>query len=223
MPVVALDNARASYGDQQVLGPVSLTVEAGEQVALVGRSGAGKSTLLLLLHDPKRRDIALMPQELGLVQTLSVFHNVYMGRLGTHATWYNLANLIRPFEREVAAVTAALEPLGLAGKIWARVGELSGGQRQRTAVARVLYQDAGVLLADEPVSALDVTRADDVMTALTRTYKTAVLAMHDVELALRHTNRIIGIDSGRVVLDEPSDRVNAQDLWPLYDYARETG
>ncbi len=221
MAVFALEDARASYGDQEVLGPVSLTVEAGEHVALVGRSGAGKSTLLSLLHDPQRRDIALMPQELGLVQTLSVFHNVYMGRLGANPTWYNLANLVRPFEREVAGVTSALEPLGMAGKLWARVGELSGGQRQRTAVARVLYQDAGVLLADEPVSALDVTRADDVMTVLSRTYETTVLAMHDVDLALRHSSRIVGIDSGQVVLDEAAVRLTAEDLWPLYEYERE--
>jgi len=222
MAVFALEAARARYGDQQVLGPVTLTVDEGEHVALVGRSGAGKSTLLSLMHEPSRRDLALMPQELGLVQTLSVFHNVYMGRLAANPTWYNLANLMRPFEREVAGVTAALEPLGLAGKIWARVGELSGGQRQRTAVARVLYQDVAVLLADEPVSALDVTRADDVMRTLTGAYRTVVLAMHDVELALRHTTRIVGIDGGQIVLDEPAERLTAAHLWPLYDYERDS-
>jgi len=189
----------------------------------VGRSGAGKSTLLSLLFDPKRRDLALMPQELGLVQTLSVFHNVYMGRLAVHSTWYNIANLVRPFEREVTAVSGVLAALGMEGKIWSRVGELSGGQRQRTAVARALHQQANVLLADEPVSALDVTRADDVMGAITNAYQTAVIAMHDVELALRHCSRIVGIDHGRVALDEPAKRLNAQDLMPLYDYERAAG
>lgn len=212
-----LDGASAGYGKQRVLGPVSLIVDTGEQVALVGRSGAGKSTLLSLLFDHKRRDLALLPQELGLVPTLSVFHNVYMGRLAAHGTLYNLANLIRPFAHERAAVRKVLEPLGLAGKIEARAGELSGGQRQRTAVARALYQNAGILLADEPISALDLTRAEQVMAALAAAYPTTVIAMHDVELALRHTGRIVGIDDGEIVLDELSCRLSVHDLLPLYD------
>lgn len=219
-----LDGATASYGRQRVLGPVSLTIEEGEQVALVGHSGAGKSTLLSLLFDPRRRDLALLPQELGLVPTLSVFHNVYMGRLAEHGTAYNLANLVRPFPRELAAVRKVLEPLGLGGKLRARAGELSGGQRQRTAIARALYQNAGILLADEPVSALDLTRAEQVMNTLAATYPTRVIAMHDVELALRHTGRIVGIDNGQIVLDEPSSRLSVQDLMSLYDNgAQKTG
>lgn len=223
MAILALEEACATYGNERAVGPVTLAVEAGEHVALVGRSGAGKSTLLSLLFDPARRELALMPQELGLVQTLSVFHNVYMARLAANATWYNVANLVRPFEREVSAISAVLDSLGMEGKLWARVGELSGGQRQRIAVARALYQRAQVLLADEPVSALDLTRADDVMGAITRAYRTSVIAMHDVELALRHCSRIIGIDHGRVALDAPATRLGVQDLLPLYDYEPAAG
>ena len=223
MAVLSLDSASGHYGGERVVGPISLTVEAGEHVGLVGRSGAGKSTLLSLLYDPKRRELALMPQELGLVQTLSVFHNVYMGRLAAHGVCYNVANLVRPFRREVRAVTRILESLGMADKLWARVGELSGGQRQRTAVARALYQRADVLLSDEPVSALDLTRADDVMAAITQAYGTTVIALHDVELALRHCTRIVGIDRGTVALDEPAQRLGVPDLLPLYDYERATG
>ena len=223
MPLLALDQACATYGGERAVGPVTLAVAEGEQVALVGRSGAGKSTLISLLYAPQRRELALMPQEPGLVQTLSVFHNVYMGRLGAHAAWYNIANLVRPFAREVEGVRAVLDTLGMGGKLWARVGELSGGQRQRIAVARTLYQRASVLLADEPVSALDVTRAEDVMRRLTDAYATAVVALHDVELALRHCSRIVGIDGGRVALDEPARRLSARDLLPLYDYERAAG
>lgn len=223
MTVLALKDACAAYGGQRVVGPVTLTIGEGEHVAVVGRSGAGKSTLLSLLYDPGRRELALMPQELGLVQTLSVFHNVYMGRLAAHAAWYNVANLLRPFAREVDGVGEVLDTLGMRARLWSRVGELSGGQRQRTAVARALYQQATVLLADEPVSALDVTRAEDVMRTITGAHATAVIAMHDVELALRHCSRIVGIDAGRVALDEPAHRLSVQDLLPLYDYERAAG
>jgi phosphonate transport system ATP-binding protein len=186
-------------------------------VALVGRSGAGKSTLLSLLFDPGRTDLAYMPQDLGLVQSLSVFHNVYMGRLATNRTWYNLANLVWPFRSEQEAICAVLEPLGLGNKLWAPVGELSGGQRQRTAVARVLYQPATVLLADEPVSALDGLQSQRVMQTLTDAFETSVLALHDMELALRYTDRVIGIDNGGIALDAPTSRLTKDDLMPLYE------
>ncbi len=223
MGVLALEGASAAYGKERVVGPVTLSVDAGEHVALVGRSGAGKSTLLSLLFDPARHELALMPQELGLVQTLSVFHNVYMGRLAVNGTWYNVANLVRPFAREIDGVSGVLDSLGMGSKLWSRVGELSGGQRQRTAVARALYQRATVLLADEPVSALDVTRAADVMSAITGAYSTSVIAMHDVELALRHCSRIVGIDAGGVALDEPAGRLSVADLLPLYEYEQAAG
>ncbi len=216
MAGLSLRSASAAYGGQRVLDPITLTIEVGEQVALVGRSGAGKSTLLSLLFDAERSDISYMPQELGLVHALSVFHNVYMGRLSAHASWYNIANLVWPFRHEVEAVEAVLEPLAMAPKLWSPVGELSGGQRQRTAVARTVYQDAGILLADEPVSALDGPQAHNVMRTLTSHYATAVLAMHDVELALRYTNRVVGIDEGRIALDEPAAELSPEDLLPLY-------
>jgi len=216
MNVLALEGVSARYEGQSPLGPFSLGVREGERIALVGASGAGKSTLLRLLFDPRRRDIALVPQMLGLVDTLSVFHNVYMGRLGVNPTWYNVANLVRPFAREQAGVVGVLDRLGLADKLWARAGELSGGQRQRVGVARALYQPANVLLADEPVSALDGPRGEAVMQALTESYATAVLAMHDVALALRYTDRVVGIQDGRIVLDEPSKQLTQGDLAMLY-------
>lgn len=217
MHALELRSAGASYGGERVLDPITLTVETGEHVALVGRSGAGKSTLLSLLFDPARTDLAYMPQDLGLVQTLSVFHNVYMARLATNAAWYNLANLVWPFRSEQEAVCAILEPLGLGTKLWAPVGELSGGQRQRTAVARALYQPANVLLADEPVSALDAPQAHRVMQTLTDAYGTSVLALHDMELALRYTDRVVGIDQGGIALDLPTARLTKEDLLPLYE------
>ncbi|MDI5932742.1 ATP-binding cassette domain-containing protein [Halomonas kalidii] len=215
--MLALHDAVAAYGETRVLGPLSLTLARGERVALVGRSGAGKSTLLSVMYDRWRdQGAALMPQDLGLVATLSVFHNVYMGRLDRHPWWRNLLTLVRPRQADVAEIDALLTRLGLDAKLWTPCGELSGGQRQRVAVARVIHQGGGMLLADEPVSALDGPLSEVVLTGLTEAYPTAVLAMHDVELALRYCTRVIGIQDGAIAIDQPSQRLAATDLLTLY-------
>jgi len=216
MNALTLDQAYADYGGTVVLGPIDLRIEPGEHVALVGRSGAGKSTLLALLHDRTRRDTALMPQNLGLVDTLSVFHNVYMGQLAAHSSAYNLINLIRPFRRQIDAVRHVLEQLDMEATLWTRTGELSGGQRQRVAVARSLFQAGDVLLADEPVSALDGPRSEAVMQALTSKYTTTIIAMHDLALARRYATRLIGIRGGTIALDSPVDSVSSDALDALY-------
>lgn len=213
----ALKDAEAHYGSTRVLGPLSIRVAKGEHVALIGKSGAGKSTLLSLMYDRwQAQSVALMPQALGLVDTLSVFHNVYMGRLDHHRWWRNLATLAHPFKRDIDEITALLDTLGMAEKRWAPCGELSGGQRQRVAAARALYQQGALLLADEPVSALDGPQASSVMSQLTQGYPRSVLAMHDLELALRFCTRIVGLKNGAVVLDAPSESLNARALQALY-------
>lgn len=217
MTALALTDVVADYGGTRVLGPLNLTLAHGERVALVGRSGAGKSTLLSIMQQRwQKNGAALMPQELGLVPSLSVFHNVYMGGLARRASWYNLVSLVRPFRRDIDAITPLLERLGIAEKCWAAAGELSGGQSQRVAAARAIHQQGELLLADEPVSALDGPLAELVMAALTEAYPTAVLAMHDVELALRFTDRVVGIADGAIALDEPSRKLTARDLLVLY-------
>ncbi len=216
MSPLILNQAYADFGGARVLGPINLHVQPGEHIALVGRSGAGKTTLLSLLYDRRRSDITFIPQNLGLVDTLSVFHNVYMGQLAAHSGAYNLINLIRPFRTQVRAVTAVLEQLDMVSTLWSRVGELSGGQRQRVAVARSLFQGADVLLADEPVSALDGPRSEAVMQALTKQNTTTIIAMHDLDLARRYANRLIGIQDGIIALDSPCRSVNTYDLNALY-------
>lgn len=198
------------------MGPLSLTVNEGERVALVGRSGAGKSTLMRLLYQQTPGRVAMIPQELGLVQALSVFHNVYMGRLNEHPTWYNLMTLVRPFRRERDAILPLLRDLAIDAKQWAPVASLSGGQRQRTAIARAVYTGAPVVLADEPVSALDGPLAHVVMALLRETFPTAVIALHDIGLALRYCDRIVGIQGGQIALDAPSADLTENDIQPLY-------
>ncbi|NAW33585.1 ATP-binding cassette domain-containing protein [Halomonas alimentaria] len=217
MTALALTDVVADYGGARVIGPLDLTLVRGERVALVGRSGAGKSTLLGVMQQHWRHHgAALMPQQLGLVPSLSVFHNVYMGGLARHPSWYNLVSLARPFRRDIEAIMPLLERFGIADKCWTAVGELSGGQSQRVAAARAIHQRGDLLLADEPISALDGPLAERVLSALGEAYPTAVLAMHDVELALRFTDRVVGIVEGRIALDEASHRLSARDLLVLY-------
>ena len=211
-----LDKASASYNGRVVLRDISLTVRPGERVALVGESGAGKSTLLNLLYQQHQARAALIPQDPALVWTLSVFHNVYIGSLHRHKSLYNLLNLVRPRAREVERVRQVLRRLGLEDKIFTPAGELSGGQRQRTAVGRALYQGRDVLLGDEPVSAVDVHQARAVLTAINEAHDTVILAMHDVDLALAFTDRVIGLKGGHIALDQPTSGLKQSDLDSLY-------
>jgi len=215
-PPLELRRAVVHYGGRPVLDGVSVRIPRGQKVALVGRSGAGKSTLLRLLYELEGTGAALVPQELGLVQTLSVYHNVYMARLARHTPLYNLLNLLHPLRQEVAAVLPVLERLDLAEKLFARAGELSGGQQQRTAVARALHQQAAVMMADEPVSAVDEHQSRRVLDAITGGHETVVLAMHDTGLAIEYADRVIGLDAGRITLDQPTDGMRRDDLDGLY-------
>ncbi|MGP9831348.1 MULTISPECIES: ATP-binding cassette domain-containing protein [unclassified Marinobacter] len=212
----SFDQLKASFGDKRVIGPLSLKVNDGEHVALVGKSGAGKSTLIKLLYERLTRDASLVPQGLGLVNALPVFHNVFMGQLDQHPLWYNTLTLLRPFRKDRAVISDLLNQLGIAEKQWSPTASLSGGQRQRVAIARALYRHAPILLADEPISALDGPMAHLVMSALTERFHTSVIALHDVDMALAYCNRIVGIQDGQVALDQPASKLNASDIMTLY-------
>lgn len=228
MALFELKNETVRYDGHAVLSGVSFAIDAGERVALVGRSGAGKTTLLKILQERHPDGVALVPQDLGLVQALTVFHNIYMGRLDRHGAFYNLANLIRPMRGEVEGARAVAARLGMADKLTARVGGLSGGQRQRTAIGRALYRGAPVFLGDEPVSAVDEHQSRDVLEAIVEAHETVVIAMHDIRLALEFTDRLIGLKAGRVEFDMPTSGLTEADLAPLYrdfgpDHGRDDG
>ena len=212
--VFELRQATVGYDGRPALVGIDLTVEQGERVAIMGRSGAGKSTLIKLLF-AQRAEVALIPQA-ALVKTLSVFHNVYMGRLDRHSTLHNLRTLIRASRGDLAAVAHVLESVGLAEKLFAAAGTLSGGQQQRTSVARALYNGRPILIGDEPVSALDRVQASEVLSLLAKRHETLVLVLHDIALALRHADRIVVLEHGRKVLDAAAGSLAAADLVPYY-------
>jgi len=216
MSLLDLKRATAGYDGKTVLSDVSLKIERGERVALIGESGAGKSTLLRLIYERLDGAASIVPQDFGLVKTLSVFHNVYMGRLHRHSAWRNLRNLLRPEPSQVSAVRGVLSRVGLEDELFSPAGALSGGQQQRTAVGRALYQDADVLLGDEPVSAVDELQSRDILRTISDATDTVVLAMHDIDLALAFTDRVIGLRAGRIVLDCATADVTRAELSELY-------
>lgn len=218
MPAALLElrHATAGYAGLPVLHGLDLALRTGEHVAVLGRSGAGKSTLLNLLHQGLSDRAALIPQAAALVDTLSVFHNVYMGRLDQNSVWRNLRMLAFPARDEVDAVRGVLTGLGMEEYLFRRAGALSGGQQQRVSVARALYNGRPVVIGDEPVSSLDHLQGAEVLRRLAARHETMVLAMHDIGLALAHAHRILVLDAGRIVLDARSDTLTIGDLLPFY-------
>ena len=163
MTLARLAGETLGHGGGAVLSDVTLSLSPGERLVLLGRSGSGKPTLLNALHErlvAGGHRVALAPQDYALVPQLSVLRNTLMGRLDDHGAIANLVTLIRPGRARRAEVAPLLDRLGLGPLIDRPVQSLSGGQRQRTALARALYRGGAVLIADEPVSAVDETQAE---------------------------------------------------------------
>lgn len=240
-----LSGVSVLYDGKPALEAVDLSVEPGEALAFVGPSGSGKTTALRLLNAgvaplrgsvsvdgddlataaPERlravrSRIGFIPQDLGLVPNLRVSQNVIAGRLGRTGLWGSLRPVLYPGRAELATVLAILDRLGIGDKLFHRVDSLSGGEKQRVAIARALYQDAGALLADEPLSALDPARARETTALFLDVAReqglTLVLSMHDIELAREFVPRLIGLRRGRVFFDLPTDEVPADMLAELY-------
>ena len=249
---VAFDRVTVRYPgtERAAVADITLRVDAGERVALVGPSGSGKSTLLALaaglrvpssgkvsvlgvdgtvLGSRTNRDtrsrIGIVSQDFSLVGSLRTATNVAAGRLGQR-TWFGaLWALWRPGPLE--EIHAALGRVGIAEKIWERTDHLSGGEQQRTAIARVLFQAPDLLLADEPVSALDPARSKSVIEVLTDEFSSAdrglLVSMHDAPLALEYCDRIVGLCEGRVVFDLPATDVSEAVLADLYHLDEQPG
>ena len=227
----------------RALADVSLALVRGERVGVIGPSGAGKTTLIRVLGAslrPTRGTVALDgidPWSLGagalrrLRARVGVVHQsppipprlrvvtaILAGRLGDWSTWKALASLVVP--ADAAGAREALARLDLGDRVFDRCDRLSGGQLQRVGIARVLYQRPDLVLADEPVSALDPTLADQSVGALVEaseaTGATLVASLHAVDLALKWFPRLVGMKAGEVVFDRPIAAVTKAMLHDLY-------
>ncbi|MBL8514094.1 MAG: ATP-binding cassette domain-containing protein, partial [Betaproteobacteria bacterium] len=225
------------------LRDATLAMARGEQVAIIGPSGAGKTTLLHSLAcalkpragriqldgiDPwalaranlqaLRGQLYLAPQTPPLPQRQRVVTAVLAGSLPAMGLWASLRSLLYP--TNIAGAHAALAHFDLAEKLFDRVDRLSGGERQRVGLARPLLSAASLWLIDEPLSALDPTRAALVMDTLTREARarnvTLVITLHQVEVALQRFSRIIGLRDGVVAFDLPVADVTPERLRHLY-------
>jgi len=233
----------APSATEPALQRLSLEVEAGEQLAVIGPSGAGKTTLLHLLacallpaagtllldgQDPWRLPVRrlqqvrgslfLAPQVPPLPPRQRVVTSVLAGRLPQQGLWQSLRSLLYP--TGIAQADAALARFDLSDKLFARVDRLSGGERQRVGLARALLSQAKLLLVDEPLSALDPARAAQAVATLTASAReagaTLVATLHDVPVALQHFPRIIGLRAGQLVFDLPASLVTPELLRELY-------
>ena len=221
---------------------VSLSVESGESVALLGPSGAGKTTLLTLLDgrlrgwrgrvsvlgaplDPdrpppraRRTDTGFVFQEFALVERATVLRNVLNGRLGRMPVLRAVLGSPTPHDLEIAH--NALADCGIADLAERRVDSLSGGQRQRVAVARCLAQEPRLILADEPVSNLDPARATDILTLLIGAARvrgaTVMFSSHQPDLAGRFAQRIVGMQSGQIAFDVAVEELSETATTDLY-------
>jgi phosphonate transport system ATP-binding protein len=216
MTVFELSDHSLQYNGQMVWENLNLSISVGEKVAIVGPSGAGKSSLLRVLYQQQAQQVALCPQDLGLVEILSVYHNIYMGKLQQHSVLYNLCNLLRPLTSHRKAIEQLAEELGIEDKLFHSVDQLSGGQRQRVAIGRALYREQPIFLGDEPVSSLDPVQAESLLNLIVDRHETALVALHNRHLALSVFDRVIGIQEGAIRFDLAADKLTVAKLDAFY-------
>ena len=223
------------------LQPTTIGFARGAFTVLLGPSGAGKSTLLRSLNGlvlptagsvrvdgigdiatgvalrRHRRQTGMIFQQHHLIGRISALSNVLMGRLGYHSS---LRTVLPPARVEKHAALVALERVGMLDFANRRVDQLSGGQQQRVGIARALVQTPALILADEPVASLDPATAERALMLMHDICRsdgiTAVVSLHQVELARRFADRVIGLNGGYVVFDGSPDSLDGGALERIY-------
>jgi phosphonate transport system ATP-binding protein len=241
VPILEARGLSLRIKENQILENVSLSMGAGDRLALVGRSGAGKSSLMgALVHDPAptsgevqiggrslsrqssrvvrylRRKTAHITQGFDLVDDLSALENVLLGTFASYRlpriwSWTHSS-------KNVDKALALLDQFSLRDKSNQRAGSLSGGERQRVAIARALISDPLVLFADEPISALDEVSGLQVMRDLFETSQSGVAiiaALHQLEIATEWATHIMVLSEGRVLASGEANQFTIQGLQRL--------
>jgi len=217
---VEMKDVEFSYETLKVLKGVSLEVKLGERIAIMGRSGSGKTTLLKIIAGLLKPEggfvrvlgynlmngsfknvqgkIAYIPQNLGLVEGGSALYNILLARAPSKPTRFLLGFWDK---KDIEEALEALRIVGLESKAMKRVDRLSGGERQRVSVARAIFQGARIILADEPVSNLDMETAESVTASLASLASrgvTIIAVLHDYDLALRFFERVYILKDGKL-------------------------
>ncbi|MDU4889712.1 MAG: phosphonate ABC transporter ATP-binding protein [Clostridium sp.] len=242
--MIKFENVNKVYPNGlHALKNIDLEIEQGEFVAIIGLSGAGKSTLLRTINkmhditdgiltvngqDVKslkgkelrkfRRKLGMVFQSFNLVTRTSVIRNVLTSRVPDMPLWKSILGIYSKEDKVIAL--EALDKVGILDKAYVRADQLSGGQQQRVALARTLAQNPEVILADEPVAALDPITAGQVMDDFKKINKemniSVLINIHHVDLALKYCDRVVGIKAGEIVYDGPSSKVDGEILKQIY-------
>jgi|Deesub1362B_J571_1020462.scaffolds.fasta_scaffold00897_6 phosphonate transport system ATP-binding protein len=244
-PYLVVEHLTKVYerGHVVALKDLSFEVQKGEFLVIIGLSGSGKSTLLRCINrlieptkgrifidgveitklSPRqmrkfRRKIGMIFQHFNLIKRATVMTNVLTGRLGYIPTWKTLFGIFPRNDRELALRN--LERVGLLEKAYVRADELSGGQQQRVGIARALMQQPELLLADEPVSALDPATSHSVMQYIEQMNQedgvTVLASLHFLSLARRYGTRIIALKDGELVFDGAPEEIDDQKFKEIY-------
>jgi phosphonate transport system ATP-binding protein len=247
--MIRIENLSVIYPNGVIaLKPASLSFSQGQFTVLLGSSGAGKSTLLRTLNllvrptggeviseeigvlrtqgdlRKHRRSTAMIFQQHQLIKRYSALKNVLTSRIGYYSV---MRSLFPPKKDDILLALHCLERVGLLDQAQTRVDALSGGQQQRVGIARALCQGPRLILADEPVASLDPATAHHVLTLLRDICKedgiTAVMSLHQVDLALTFGDRIVGLSGGHITFDLTPSMITEQDLEELYNHPVSTG
>ena len=248
-PILKFDNVSKHYPNGvHALKGVSFTVREGEFVSVIGPSGSGKSTLLRAINRlipisggtvwldgqavsaqrgkglrQLRRKVGMIFQNYNLVYSLSVLQNVLHGRLGYMSGLKGVFGLYSEEDKQEGL--DLLEELGLADFAYNRASDLSGGQKQRVGIARAIIQGPKLLLCDEPIASLDPSSAKTIMDLLRdmtqRRNIACIVNLHQLDVALKYSTRIIGLSKGEIVFDGPPEQLNDATIERIYGTSRE--
>lgn len=244
MPILEFQHVNKVYNNStKALDDVSFSVEKGEFVSIIGPSGAGKSTILRcinrlidatdgnIIYDGDdilslgKRDLrrvrtktGMIFQHYNLVDRLSVIENVLHGRLGQKSAISGMLGSYSETEKEKAFVI--LNELGLAEQAYKRCDALSGGQKQRVGIARAIMQEPKLILCDEPIASLDPKASKTIMDHLSQINQkqkiTCIVNLHQVEVAMKYSQRILGVSSGKIVFDGTPEELTKKKIHEIY-------